>query len=99
MKSRWGESNSTEFGTYLNKRVNNSFEIKANYLRKRRSLDLSSKEVHENIYSIESNYNPGKLLDLDLEFGFSNTDIFEGSKAFALRAEVKGELFKKLRYS
>jgi len=99
MKSRWGESNSSTFGTYVSRRINNSFEIKANYLRKRRSLDLSSKKVHDNIYSIESRYNPGKLLDLDLEFGFSNTDIFEGKKAFAFRAEVKGELFKKLRYS
>ena len=99
MKSRWGESNLSEFGTYVSGKVNNTFEIKANYLRKRRSHYLSSKEIHDNIYSIETRYNPGRLLDLDLEFGFSNTDIFEGIKAFAFRAEVNGELSKKLRYS
>ena len=99
LESRWGEPKTKEVGTYVEYQFHNRFRIKGNFLSKIKGADLASRSYDAKIYSIQTEIKPDQALDLDLEFGFCQSDREDISNGSALRIDLQGQLGNLARYS
>jgi hypothetical protein len=97
MSTRYRQQNSHELGAFVRRDITSGFSLQGNFLRKTGGDLLSLRALPQNIFSLESHYRLGKLLDLRLESALSHSD--EGITDFAYRAKAHGELPGKLSYA
>jgi predicted porin len=97
MTSRFRQHDTEELGAFIRQEITPDFSLQGNFLRKTGGDSLSATLLPQNIYSVESHYRRGKVLDLHLEAGVGNSD--SGISDYAYRADARGELPGKLSYA
>jgi predicted porin len=99
LKSRWGKPEARKVGTYLAYRFSDKFGIKGNFLTKNKEATSSFAGYDDRIYSIQAEIKPDEKLELDLEFGFGESDREDRFSDLAFRIDLGGRIFKQIRYS
>ncbi|MCK4828745.1 hypothetical protein KA005_74125, partial [bacterium] len=99
LKNRWGKPEARKAGTYLAYRFSDKFGIKGNFLTKSKEATLSFAGYDDRIYSIQAEIKPNETLELDLEFGFGESDREDRFSDLAFRIDLGGRIFKQIRYS
>jgi len=94
LNTRWVEPREREIGTYLTYKFGEMVEIKGNFLNK----NITSKDFTDNLYSIQGKIRQSEKINLDLEYGFSESDRERNFNDHAYRIDFKGQLSEKLRY-
>ncbi len=97
MNSRFRQQGSDEFGAFIRHDFAPSFTLQGNFLRKRGTDSVSPGALPQNLFTLESHYRHGKLLDLTLESGVSLRGT--GGHDYAYRAEARGEFPGKINYT
>jgi hypothetical protein len=98
-ENRWGRPKRKGFGSYFNYQFNNRFNIRGNFLSKSIRSTLSDEVYDEQIYSIQTEIEPGKAMNLDLEFGLCDSQRGNRLSELAFRIDLDGQLSKEVRYS
>ncbi len=99
LETRWGEPKKKQVGAYLAYQFNNKFKIKGNFLSRTEESTLASKGYDSRIYSIQAEMKPNQAFNLDLEFGFCQSDREEKSSGLAFRMAFQGKLRSRATYS
>jgi len=99
LETRWGEPKKKQVGAYLAYQFNNKFKMKGTFFSKTTGSALASKGYNSRIYSIQAETKPNQALDLDLEFGFCQSDREDKSSGLAFRMAFQGKLSSRATYS
>lgn len=99
LETRWDEPKKRELGTYLQYQFNDTFGIKGNFLSKIEDSDSPSMDFHDKIYSIQARIRLEEKTDLEVEYGFSNSNREKKSTDNAYRIDLKGQLSDQTFYS
>jgi hypothetical protein len=99
LKSRWGKPEARKVGTYLAYWFSDKFGIKGNFLTKTKEAAPSFAGYDDRIYSVQAEIRPNEKLELDLEFGFGESDREDRFSDLAFRIDFGGRIFKQIRYS
>jgi hypothetical protein len=97
MSTRYRQHNAQEFGAFVREQITPELAVQGNVLRKSGAVPGRDSALPQNIFTLELRYHRGKMLDLDLEGGFSRSD--RGEIDYAYRAAARGELPGKLNYA
>ena len=99
LETRWGEPKKKQVGAYLTYQFNNKLQIKSTFLSKTTGSAFTSKDYDSRIYSIQAEMKPNQAFDLDLEFGFCQSDREDKSNGLAFRMALQGQLRSRVTYS
>lgn len=96
LTSRYRRVNTEEIGAFVRRDFGPDFSLQASFLRKWGGGEPGA-ALPQNIFSLQSHYRRGKLLDLTIEVAVSRSDA--GQVDFAYRLAARGELPGRFVYS
>lgn len=92
LESRWQEPKEREIGTYLSYRLTDWFGLRGNFLNKKKEADAVHPDLTTNLYSLQTEMQWGKKLQLGLEYGLSDNERETRTQDHAYRFDLKGEV-------
>lgn len=96
LTTRYRADNQTEVGAFASQKIFDEATLQANFLRKTGKDLQSLKSLPQDIFSLEGRYAFHKILQLQLEYGISQSD--SGLTDSGYHAEARGEIGK-LQYA
>ncbi|MDB6056439.1 MAG: hypothetical protein JWO95_283, partial [Verrucomicrobiales bacterium] len=91
-ESRWRKETFNEIGSFVQQDFTHLFTMRANFLAKEGHSGFLTNALPANIYSFQPQLHLGKALDIDFEYGFSDSDQPGHDQNRAYRAQFKGQL-------
>lgn len=98
LETRWDRPEIKEAGAYLLYRVNDTIQLKGNFLNKSAEADPFHKKLTGQIYSMETKIRPNEKLDLGLEYALSQGEDEGKGSDYAYRIDAKGNPAEKVWY-
>jgi hypothetical protein len=97
MSTRYRQQNALELGAFVREQLTPELSVQGNVFRKTGAVPGATAALPQDIATLETHYRRAKLIDADLEAGFSRSA--DGVVDFAWRAEAHGQLPGKVTYA
>jgi hypothetical protein len=99
METRWNVPEKEEMSFYAGYNSGDIFGIRGNFLRKHKRESLSSNGYEADLYTVQANFKPSRILNLGMEYGYSLNEGDTESEDMAHRITLDGEMYHRFWYT